>query len=133
MDEAAYRRELARLEAERGTLGAWELAGRTLALERSRAARLAETDDARAVEHYLAAEDAQRTLGTFATGSGEGLASMAALYAIMADRARLHERLGRTDAAQAALAVETWQTIVDDPNGQGLPHQRDLERARGLG
>ncbi len=82
-------------------------------------------DPGLAIQQYRLAEEQQSTIGTYATGSGEGLASMAALYEIMGKRADLIERLA--DAAKepaAALgqwseALAIWTKIQSDPNGMG--------------
>src|SRR5205823_114403 len=81
------------------------------------------SDPGLAIQQYRLAEDQQSTIGTYATGSGEGLASMAALYEIMGKRADLIELLA--DAAKdpaAALrqlneALAVWTEIQSDPNG----------------
>jgi len=78
-----------------------------------------------AVRQYLLAEKQQSTIGTFATGAGEGLASMSDLYGIMEKRAELLERLG--DAASdrtvshryLSEALAVWSQIDADPNGLG--------------
>lgn len=86
---------------------------------------LKETDPIVAIRQFACAEDCQRTIGTFATGSGEGLASMGALYEIMGKRADLTEGLGDSAAdAGTALrhlngALEIWSTVQSDPNGLG--------------
>ena len=83
------------------------------------------SDPGLAIQQYHLAEDQQTIIGSYATGSGEGLASMAALYEIMGKRADLMESLAgaATDPAAAlrqlneALAV--WTEIQNDPNGMG--------------
>jgi hypothetical protein len=67
-----------------------------------------------ALRQYQLAENCQATIGSYATGSGEGLASMVALYEIMGKRAVLLERLKRV---RGALAI--WEEIQADPNGLG--------------
>jgi hypothetical protein len=71
-------------------------------------------DPETAIRQYKLAEDCQWTIGSYATGSGEGLASMAELYGIMGKRAAVLERLKRFGEA---LAV--WKEIQADPNGLG--------------
>jgi hypothetical protein len=90
----------------------------------------------KALEQYRLAEDCQRTIGTFATGSGEGLASMAALYKIMGKRADLEEKLAdsvstsaeATEHLKSALAI--WQKISADPNrlGDRTPAKSNIQR-----
>jgi len=83
------------------------------------------TDPKHAIRQYLLAEDQQSTIGTYATGSGEGLASMAALYEIMGKRAEVIEHLAdaATDPAasrqQYHEALAVWTKIGADPNGMG--------------
>ena len=91
------------------------------------AAAVEKSDPETALKQYLAAEDHQSTIGSYATGSGEGLASMAALYEIMGKRARVLERLGRV---KEALAV--WEEIQADPNGQGddTPAATEIKRLK---
>src|SRR5579862_8516388 len=78
-----------------------------------------------AIQQYLLAEDHQSTIGTFATGSGEGLASMAELYGIMGKRADVMERLACSTADRSVSvrhlneALAVWAKIHSDPNGLG--------------
>jgi hypothetical protein len=80
------------------------------------------TDPAQALQQYRLAEDCQRTIGTYATGSGEGLASMFALYEIMGERAELEEKIANSTKEssehlkhlEAALAI--WSEIRRCPN-----------------
>lgn len=90
-----------------------------------------------AIEQYRLAEECQGCIGNYATGSGEGLASMSALYDIMADRAELEERLAhkrkRTKEKISHLqeAIEIWKEIHRDPNlGELLPKKniKSLEK-----
>lgn len=89
------------------------------------AASVETSDPALAVEQYRLAEERQRTIGTYATGSGEGLASMAALYEIMGKRAEVEEALANAASNSAEtldhlqIALEIWTEINDDPNGMG--------------
>src|SRR5262249_22331520 len=91
------------------------------------AAALESRDPEGAIRQYLLAEGCQITIGTGATGSGEGLASMAALYEIKGKRADLLERLGRGGAA-----LELWEQIRKDPTGLGddTPAADRLKRLR---
>lgn len=70
----------------------------------------------------------QSTIGTFATGAGEGLASMASLYEIMGKRAAVLERLG--DAARLRETLALWTRIQADPNGLGDDTPAAAEMAR---
>jgi hypothetical protein len=78
-----------------------------------------------AIQQYLLAEDQQSTIGTFATGSGEGLASMSELYGIMGKRADVLERLAGATADRSVSvrhlneALAVWTKINEDPNGLG--------------
>jgi hypothetical protein len=71
------------------------------------------------------AEELQAIIGSWATGSGEGLASMAALYRLRGERADLLERLAAraADAARAPglleRALALWTGVAADPNGLG--------------
>jgi hypothetical protein len=104
-----------------------------LGLHLSLAKELKKTSPSRAIEHYKLAESCQSSIGTFATGSGEGLASMGALYEIMADRAELEERLAykskrtkdRIQHLQEALKI--WKEIKADPNLDDLLPQKNIE------
>jgi hypothetical protein len=86
---------------------------------------LAASDPAGAIQRFEAAENYQSTIGTFASGSGEGLASMGALYEIMGKRALATERLAdlATDRGSALVrlneALALWSQIKADPNGMG--------------
>ncbi len=92
-----------------------------------------ESETAISIEHYKLAEECQGSIGTYATGSGEGLASMLALYDIMAERAELEEQLAY-DSSQLANKIEhlqealdIWKRIHRDPNlGELLP-QKDVQ------
>jgi hypothetical protein len=83
-----------------------------------------------AIVQYRLAEDCQATIGSYATGSGEGLQSMRELYAIMTKRANLEERIADTcaDANEARshlqAALDIWNEIRADPNGIG--RKKDL-------
>jgi hypothetical protein len=83
------------------------------------------TDPGLAIRQYLLAEKQQSTIGTFATGSGEGLASMSELYGIMGKRAELLEELAGAASEEAVSvqhlneALAVWSRISADPNGLG--------------
>lgn len=102
------------------------------------AAALESSDPHGAIAKYKCAEECQSTVGTFASGSGEGLASMAALYEIMGKRAAVVERLadnaGNAPAAQSLLndALAIWSQIQTDPNGLGedTPAAQAIARVR---
>ena len=64
-----------------------------LGLHLELAKELEKSSPSLAIEQYKLAESCQVCIGTFSTGSGEGLASMSALYDIMACRAELEEQL----------------------------------------
>lgn len=97
-----------------------------LHLEWAKAAESAKPPDFETAERELRfAASCQATIGTFATGSGEGLESMAELYAIMKRRAAVLMRWAKSSedrrAARARLeaAREIWKEIAADPNGFG--------------
>lgn len=73
-----------------------------------------ESDPAAAIDHFRAAEEQQWHIGTWATGAGEGLASMFAVYEIQLERAAVHRRLG-----QLAEVARIEEGIARDPNGLG--------------
>lgn len=95
------------------------------ALHLARAGVLEAEGHADGLGHLRAAEDCQWRIGTESTSAAEGTASMAALYAIRARRARLHERLG-----QKTEAIDLWESIAADPNGLGTFAAPELERLR---
>lgn len=79
-----------------------------------------------AARHLAAAETWQREIGTWASGSGEGLASMAQLRMLKAARAWLLFVAGDLESARALIAQ-----VEGDPNGQGsaqVESVRALER-----
>jgi len=89
------------------------------------AAAVTSSDPGLAIQQYRLAEEQQSTIGTYATGSGEGLASMAELYETMGKRADLIERLADLAKDPAAArrqwseALAVWTKIQSDPNGMG--------------
>lgn len=81
-----------------------------------------------AIEQYRLAEECQGTIGTYSTGSGDGLASMMDLYDIMAKRAELEEQVADTceepglKKKHLEEAIRLWVAIKSDPNlGELLP------------
>jgi hypothetical protein len=122
----SFSRQLIALQAKYPNKGDFEAAYAFLDLHLKWADAARSSNPKLAVEQYLLAEDCQSTIGTFATGSGEGLASMAALYAIMGKRADLEEKCADSNTVSAAEkvkhlnnAVSIWSKIAADPNGQG--------------
>lgn len=93
-----------------------------LDLETQWAAALEATDKLGAIQHLAEAERHQSTIGTFATGSGEGLESMACLHELMLKRAALEEQCAddplfatqKRKHLQNALTV--LQAIDQSPN-----------------
>ena len=83
------------------------------------------SNPAEAIRLFKLAEDCQGTIGTYATGSGEGLASMAALYELMGECAdvldAMASKTGKLTERVAYLneALALWKKIQADPNGQG--------------
>ncbi len=79
--------------------------------------------DAEVVAYLREAESCQWGIGTFASGSGDGLTSMMRVYELMSRRAKAHRRLaavGGDDAAgHAAEAEKIDAQIAADPNGLG--------------
>lgn len=130
--------QLDALKAKYGDNSGFEAAYAFLDLHLKWAAAVEASDPQEAIEQCLLAEDCQATIGTFATGSGEGLASMAALYEIMGKRADLEETLANSEANSAestgrlkrALAI--WQKISADPNGIGnrTPAKSRIQRLK---
>lgn len=81
---------------------------------------------AEAARHLAAAERWQWEIGTWATGSGEGLASMAEVRALQTARAWLCAATGDAPGARALIAQ-----VEGDPNRLGAAHAdslRALER-----
>jgi len=99
---------------------------------RSRLVAVAPDAIREAVAHVLAAESWQREIGTWSTGSGEGLASMVALYDLRLARAWMLLRLvlagDRSGLADARSLVDA---IASDPNGLGAQFfQRAIDALR---
>lgn len=79
--------------------------------------------DAEVIGYLREAESCQWGIGTFATGAGDGLASMRRVYELMVRRAKAHRRLaaagGEDAAAHGAEAEKIDAQIAADPNGLG--------------
>jgi len=102
------------LKRELASKQSWERPEALLAFHLEWAEAVKGSDPETALNQYRDAEECQSTIGSYATGGGEGLASMVALYEIMGKRADLLERLQRP---KEALAI--WERIQADPNGLG--------------
>jgi hypothetical protein len=104
------------------------VAGHLATLVRERVERGVDTTAARAAEVHLAqAEVWQREIGTWATGAGEGLASMAELYELKLARAWLNVALAEVEGAlRAEAALALVAAVASDPNGQGEVHARSI-------
>jgi hypothetical protein len=81
-------------------------------------------DDPQAIEAWREAEEQQWQMGTWSTGSGEGLASMGCVYELMLRRANAELRLAGTAAGDSADAHRNnahaiLDKIAADPNGVG--------------
>ncbi|MFO0572039.1 MAG: hypothetical protein U0263_40830 [Polyangiaceae bacterium] len=72
---------------------------------------------AEAAGHLRAAEEWQWQIGTWSTGSGEGLASMAEVRSLQAARAWLCAAVGDAAGARALIAG-----VAGDPNRMGERH-----------
>lgn len=85
-----------------------------------------------ALEHLKAAEQWQWRIGSYATGSGEGLASMAEVRALQMARAWLAAALFRETHAHAlsALAKSLTVEIERDPNGMGAKYTKAIAHLR---
>lgn len=82
-------------------------------------------DDAAAIDALSEAEGLQWRIGTWATGSGEGLASMWHVYELMLGRARAEQRLaesttGEESERHRAAAEALIERVRSDPNGLGV-------------
>lgn len=117
-----YSEELAALKKQYRNEHAFEAVYAYLDLHTRTAEALAKSNPLEALEQYKLAEDRQSQVGSFATGSGEGLASMADLYKLMSQRAALEERIAKSAKSPAAAllhlesALAIWQEIAADPN-----------------
>lgn len=82
-------------------------------------------DDLAAIDALAEAESLQWRIGTWATGSGEGLASMWHVYELMLSRARAEQRLAsRTTGPESERHREAAEALIErvraDPNGLGV-------------
>jgi len=82
-------------------------------------------DDVAAIDALSEAESLQWRIGTWATGSGEGLASMWHVYELMLSRARAEQRLAaRTTGPESERHREAAEALIErvraDPNGLGV-------------
>ncbi|HEX7665844.1 MAG TPA: DUF952 domain-containing protein [Polyangiaceae bacterium] len=79
--------------------------------------------DHEVVTYLREAESCQWGIGTFATGSGEGIDSMTKVYTLMHRRGRAHRRLAQSGAdasgEHVAEAEKIDAQIASDPNGLG--------------
>lgn len=85
-----------------------------------------------ALEHLTAAEQWQWRIGSYATGSGEGLASMAEVRSLQMARAWLAAALFRETHAPtlSALATSLAVEIEHDPNGVGAKYSKAIAHLR---
>jgi hypothetical protein len=104
--------------------------GDLAALVRKRTERGVDATAAREAEAHLAqAEDWQWQIGSWATGAGEGLASMSEVYELKMARAWLDVALVQATGegkARAQAALSLVAKVAKDPNGQGKPHARAI-------
>ncbi len=82
---------------------------------------------AEVIAQLHAAEERQWEIGTWATGSGEGLSSMAEVRALQLAQAWLWTARISHDPVAAARARELVDAVATDPNGLGEPHTSDIE------
>jgi len=84
-----------------------------------------------AAEHLAASERWQRVIGGYATGAGEGLASMAKVYELQMAQAWVAAALGRAgQRKEAARARKLVAQVEKDSNGQGKAHARAIRALR---
>jgi len=88
-----------------------------------------------AARHLAEAEQWQWEIGSYATGSGEGLRSMGEVRTLQVARAWLAAALSRADErqseAQSTLARSLMTEVESDSNGMGKPYAaliRELRR-----
>jgi hypothetical protein len=148
-DARAFEARVAELEARRstdpwgavsglrGTYEAWARAelgiagGEIHEAVRAAVERGVASDVARAAEQHLAqAERCQWQIGTTATGSGEGLASMFEVYTLQLSRAWLLAACAAVDPACVDRARALAAGIERDPNGLGARLERELDALR---
>lgn len=117
--------ELQRLRAAVAA-GDNDAVGRCLALLERRAEDFERAgDDVAAIDALAEAESLQWRIGTWATGAGEGLASMWHVYELMLGRARAEQRLAaRTTGPESERHREAAEALIErvrsDPNGLGV-------------
>lgn len=118
----SYPKELAALKKKYPNAHTFEAVHAYLDFHTRTAEALTKSNPLEALEQYKLAEACQGEVGSFATGSGEGLASMADLYKLMSQRAALEERIAQAAKSPAAAlphlesALAIWQEIASDPN-----------------
>ena len=100
--------------------GDYDAVERCLALLERRAG-----DDVAVIDALAEAESLQWRIGTWATGAGEGLASMWHVYELMLGRARAEQRLAaRTTGPESERHREAAEALIErvraDPNGLGV-------------
>jgi len=106
--------------------GDYDAVERCLALLERRAGDFERAgDDLAAIDALAEAESLQWRIGTWATGAGEGLASMWHVYELMLSRARAEQRLAaRTTGPESeqhrAAAEALMERVRADPNGLGV-------------
>lgn len=118
----------AELEALRAAIAAGDndAVERCLALLERRAEDFERAgDDVAAIDALSEAESLQWRIGTWATGSGEGLASMWHVYELMLGRARAEQRLaarttGEESERHRAAAEALIERVRSDSNGLGV-------------
>jgi hypothetical protein len=87
------------------------------------------TAASQAETHLARAEEWQWRIGSWATGAGEGLASMAEVYALKMARAWLNVALAKMKGQggrRTRAALSLVAKVAGDPNGQGKPYARSI-------
>lgn len=90
----------------------------------------------RAVEHLAAAERWQWRIGSWATGGGEGLASMSEVRTLQLARAWVLSTRAVEDATTKAKALALLREVAEDPNRVAerlMPQVRSLRERLGVG
>lgn len=115
-DHAPFPARQAALQAKHPNPHRFEAACEYLNLETQWAAALEASDKPGAIRHLAEAERHQATIGSFATGSGEGLASMACLHDLMLRRAALEEQCADDPlpAAQKRKHLQNALTVLQE-------------------
>jgi hypothetical protein len=80
-----------------------------------------------AITHLAEAEQWQWEIGTWSTGSGEGLASMFAVRSLQLARAWLLSACAAVEAHAAAEARRLAAEVRDDPNDVAERYRADVE------